>query len=582
MKTLITLIAAGLLAAAAPSRAQDDPLDGFVYDGSVLEQSLQEAGELIDRERYDEAARLLEDVIDVDSTVAYAYFLRGVAAYYQDSTADAATWFRRATERDSADPSAWLWMGYSMLRLEEYDLAEWCSLEALEIDPANANARNLLGRALYRQRRYSEAAGEHLAASLMEPDNRLFHEEYAWASYFGGSYEEAFEGFRRALAAEDSLPRLWDGRSWAALKLGRWDEAAEAAERELAFAGDTVSALTKLALVERESEGAAGAGGGSRLAEAADGRASALAEISRGYLMLRREVAALEAALEAVRLEPRNTRALIALGVAWGRNDSVARVCETYASLAVIDFEEARQLDNALGDWPPLGGFCADAREDYAFARGLFALHDDSTYLHRETGLRFPPSIAGAVREGWTVYPDPRAGMSMKYRKRCEDGESALEADVFIYPAPPGAAGPTFHLDETGGRIMDTAPAEQGKPRVFLLDDPSPAFTAEYERAKYDIVQRPQNAELIMEFRRTVSQSGRGEIGLAAAYSIPGGEGRNVSKLYLFARPDYFIKIRTTFPESSSTDEPAAIRNFIDDSDFVDGLGWERKYRGTR
>jgi len=81
MKTLITLIAAGLLAAAAPSRAQDDPLDGFVYDGSVLEQSLQEAGELIDRERYDEAARLLEDVIDVDSTVAYAYFLRGVAAY---------------------------------------------------------------------------------------------------------------------------------------------------------------------------------------------------------------------------------------------------------------------------------------------------------------------------------------------------------------------------------------------------------------------------------------------------------------------------------------------------------------------
>jgi len=93
---------------------------------------------------------------------------------------------------------AWLWMGYSMLRLEEYGFTELCSLKALELDPGNACARNLLGRALYRQRRYSEAAVEHLAASRMETDNRLFREEYARASYFSGSYEEAFEGFGRA------------------------------------------------------------------------------------------------------------------------------------------------------------------------------------------------------------------------------------------------------------------------------------------------------------------------------------------------------------------------------------------------
>jgi len=44
----------------------------------------------------------------------------------------------------------------------------------------------------------------------------------------------------------------------------------------------------------------------------------------------------------------------------------------------------------------------------------------------------------------------------------------------------------------------------------------------------------------------------------------------------LRSRAGFFVKIRTTFPETESEDVLDAAADFMLDSDFADGLGWER------
>lgn len=558
------------LATGATASAQfDDEQDG---SDAMIAEALEEAYEHLEGARLQEAVKILDDVLAFDSTVSQAYFLRGVAWSHLDSSFRAANDFVRAIEFDSTDGYPYLWLADILLRENMAEQAVHFGWEAVRRLEESAYAHDVFSRAL-RQEGYDSLAIVHSRLAVEhDSTNARYYGNLALAELRTEDFPAALRSFTRASELDAASTDYLEGIGVCALAMRRWEQSRAALEQCIANGGDTAVCLGMLGVIAREHGDASFKQKiEAELLTLYGTKARATAACAYSYANMARDLdGALEAVNEALALDGRDVHVLWAAGMIHGFRDDARAVCGMYRRLADIDPEAAAQLDKQLASWPTLPGLCADARENYAEAEALYAKHRGASYTDQATGLMFPSRIGRFDYRSMYIYPQSGQGVSFRYESDPEDSLFAVMT-VYLYPAPAGSHGPGFLLDASGNRILETDSKDSNTLKVFTLSDAAPSFTAEYERAKREIMETFADATLQLESRRVVTDGNSGPIGLSASYSYPAEEGYEVStELYLFALNDRFVKIRVSYPRALAWDAALPI------GEAIDALNWEK------
>lgn len=133
-------------------------------------------------------------------------------------------------------------------------------------------------------------------------------------------------------------------------------------------------------------------------------------------------------------------------------------------------------------------------------------------YRHPETGLVFPARVNTFEKVMVRVNPDPEVGVGVSY-----ENESGSLADVYIYR---NAESFDKHTEKTFRRILDTPKKSALIRSTEALDEPE-----------------TDDGVFIARFRMVVE-----------------GE-RLLSRLILFEKNGYYVKIRITSPETAEQDD---------------------------
>lgn len=136
---------------------------------------LQQAAQLLDFNRPEQAASLLHRVLAREPRQAHALRLLGLCLLNQDEYGEAAVVLRQAVALDPLHPH-----GYACLAEAEMELADWgaaraAMAEALRLAPAQARFHGLQGQLEFRQLRFREALRAARTGLSLDPTDKLCH-----------------------------------------------------------------------------------------------------------------------------------------------------------------------------------------------------------------------------------------------------------------------------------------------------------------------------------------------------------------------------------------------------------------------
>ncbi|MGB7442146.1 MAG: tetratricopeptide repeat protein [Coleofasciculaceae cyanobacterium] len=141
-----------------------------------------------------------------------------------------------------ADPEfssgLFLWVGYSLYQLGQYEEALASYEKALEIKPDLHEAWYNRGVALYKLGRYEEAIASYEKALEIKPDNYAAWNNKGNALGELGRYEEAIASYERALEIKPDNYAAWNNRGNALGELGHYEEEIASYERALEIKPD--------------------------------------------------------------------------------------------------------------------------------------------------------------------------------------------------------------------------------------------------------------------------------------------------------------------------------------------------------
>jgi tetratricopeptide (TPR) repeat protein len=511
-------------------------------------------------------------VLRDDSTQYTALLMRGIVWYDLDSLWNAAALFFKATTIDTTDAVSWLWLASCFVESGESTYGLWAAEEAVKRDPSSGTAHYLKSRALWDGDASAAALDEARSAVALDSSASRFHAHEARVALSLGLNDEARAAFLRAVALSPEDPALGKECARAMLRAGDWDGAAGQSRRVMELGGDTTAALIVLNVAcrehgDREEE--------QRSFEAllarCSSRGQALALLSFEYVPMKMQKEAMSLAREAIALNPEDPLCHYAHGAACSMQPDAACVCTAWHAIMRLDDTMGDGFDRYLSSWPALSGLCADAQDDYRFAREVMEARDgDAAFTHPGTGLRFPKTLHGASRDKLVVYPEPKDGMSISYTL----GDSLdTRAWVFValYPAQAGTAGPSIFRDTNGRTVMDPSGDGQQNEGFFKLNPPSRSYETEYRKAQSDIVEKWRDADRVAERRRMINGNLDGPVGMNAVYRAKFESGIEAgTDVSLFVYHGYFVRINATWPRSAEGDV------FLFLSDFINALEWEK------
>lgn len=122
------------------------------------------AKKLIDKMRYDDAKKVLEEALAITRKDALVYKYLGVCeeklGNYQASVID----YQKSAELNPQDKNIWHKLGLVQITLRDYEKAELSFVEADKISPINTDIQTGWGMSLFKQKKYNEAHDKFLKA----------------------------------------------------------------------------------------------------------------------------------------------------------------------------------------------------------------------------------------------------------------------------------------------------------------------------------------------------------------------------------------------------------------------------------
>lgn len=101
----------------------------------VIDPLLEEANQLFDQEKYDEAIRLYDKLIVERKLGAEPLFMKGECLSNLGKHADSITWYDKAIEIDDENAMIWNGKGNALYHLDKFDQARICFECAYDLDP---------------------------------------------------------------------------------------------------------------------------------------------------------------------------------------------------------------------------------------------------------------------------------------------------------------------------------------------------------------------------------------------------------------------------------------------------------------
>lgn len=195
-------------------------------DGSLIDEALR----LCQAGAFQQAERILRQVVDSHADAPDACNLLAAVLYQQGRLDEAAQKATRATQLRPYISPYWLTHGNIAMARNAYREAQSSFRRAIETDPRSAEAYYRLGVSYHREYRYSEAAAVYREALRHAPDVAEIHCQLAEALVPAGRFDEAMaayeQAFKRDEAGEldrrgfldllsrsrfESLPDFWHG-----------------------------------------------------------------------------------------------------------------------------------------------------------------------------------------------------------------------------------------------------------------------------------------------------------------------------------------------------------------------------------
>ena len=197
----------------------------------------REATNLIRENEYDEATKILEQLVELDGKNARYHQSLGDAFLYLDKANDALSEYSRVLELEGPSFHIYLDMSFVFMKLKQAQNAVDVLYKALALNPENDNEHFLLGNQFelvsghFGMDLYENALSEYRKASALNPDYGLYHYCIADILTKLNQDDAAIEEAQKALSLGSNSKRLYRSLSKILRTLGRTQEADQADQK---------------------------------------------------------------------------------------------------------------------------------------------------------------------------------------------------------------------------------------------------------------------------------------------------------------------------------------------------------------
>jgi tetratricopeptide (TPR) repeat protein len=178
--------------------------------------------------RYDEALTARDQVVNLDSSHAYAHNNRGITLRNLGRYDEALTAHDQAINLDPSYARAYRSRGITLRDLGRYDEALTAHDQAINLDPSFANAHNSRGLVLQTLGRSEDALAAYDRVIALQPELGYPHENKGVALAIIGEFDRALAEFEAANRLDPT--GAGEGKAWAGAVLWRLREPARARE----------------------------------------------------------------------------------------------------------------------------------------------------------------------------------------------------------------------------------------------------------------------------------------------------------------------------------------------------------------
>ena len=165
----------------------------------------------LQQDKFENANSIIENAIGLSPDSAYLFYIKSRIAIQQDKLSDAEKNINQAIELDPYDADYFALLANIKLGRKQFEGALETANRALEIDAENLLALNSRSTALNKLNR-SEESFETIEGALREdPNNAYTHANYGWGLLEKGDHKKALEHFKEALTNDPTFDYAQSG-----------------------------------------------------------------------------------------------------------------------------------------------------------------------------------------------------------------------------------------------------------------------------------------------------------------------------------------------------------------------------------
>jgi tetratricopeptide (TPR) repeat protein len=165
----------------------------------------------LQQDKFNNANSIIENAIGLSPDSAYLFYIKSRIAIQQDKLSEAEKNIIQAIEIDPYDADYFALLANIKLGRKQFEEALETANKALEIDAENLLALNTRSTALNKLNRSEESFETIEGALREEPNNAYTHANYGWGLLEKGSHKKALEHFKEALTNDPTFKYAQSG-----------------------------------------------------------------------------------------------------------------------------------------------------------------------------------------------------------------------------------------------------------------------------------------------------------------------------------------------------------------------------------
>ncbi|MBI2565862.1 MAG: tetratricopeptide repeat protein [Candidatus Schekmanbacteria bacterium] len=236
----------------APVVAQQTPEPAAATEAEKkrqAEQAYEQARDLMDAKKTDEALAALKRASELDPTSANAFFDMGAIYYQKGDTESAVKSFLTAKDLSPNNPEVYFNLGASYNKMEQVDKAEETLRECLRLKKDHLKATYLLGLVLTKMKRFDDAIVVYQGAISANGSDWNLHYLLGNSYYLKGSEDNAITAYERALELNRGNVQVANNLGNLYYKRGNYERAQKYYKEGLA---DVAGELERGAVVDKK------------------------------------------------------------------------------------------------------------------------------------------------------------------------------------------------------------------------------------------------------------------------------------------------------------------------------------------